>query len=162
MAKSNLNRRSFLKHSSAGMLGAGLIGGKGFNTRPERDNEEPPKIRGYKTLGRTGFRVSDLSLGYIFTESLAKAALNAGINLIETSEMYGRGNQERSLSNVIPDFRREDLFILSKISHRVKAYDTPEEIVARAEASLERLGTEYLDCYMIHGAETSGMVTAGA
>jgi predicted aldo/keto reductase-like oxidoreductase len=158
MKKPALNRRNFLKRSSAGMLGAGIIGNRTLNPQTEDPEDEPPMIRGYKTLGRTGFKVSDISLGVFFSDSIPRAALSTGINLIETGEMYGRGNQERSLGNLIPDLKREDLFILTKISHTVKEYQTPDEVIARAEASMERLQTDYLNCYMMHGAVSSEMV----
>jgi predicted aldo/keto reductase-like oxidoreductase len=158
MSKLNLNRRSFLKRSSAGVLGAGVLGNRSLNLNREQPDDNPPKIKGYKTLGRTGFSVSDLGLGMFFSESVPKAALKTGINLIETSEMYGRGNQERTLGNIIQNYNREDLFIVSKISHGVKEYHTADEVKSRAAASMERLQTDYLDCYMIHGALSSDMV----
>ena len=93
-----------------------------------------------------------------FLRNSSAGALGAGVNFIETSEMYGRGNQGRSIGKVIRDFKREDLFLLSKISHRDGEYHTVAEVISRAEASLERLQTDYLDCYMIHGADNSEMV----
>lgn len=157
MKKPGFNRRKFLKHSSAGLLGAGILGNHPLNQQPEDPDIEPPKIRGYKTLGRTGFRVSDICLGQFWSDSVARASLDAGINIIETAEMYGRGNQERSIGKIIRDFQREDLFVLTKITLRDK-WKTSDEVISRAEASMERLQTDYLDCYMIHGAESSGMI----
>jgi hypothetical protein len=158
MKKPALDRRNFLKRSSAGVLGAGILGDQALKTQMKNPGDEPPRIRGYKTLGRTGFRVSDISLGVFFSDSIPRAALETGINLIETGEMYGRGNHERSLGKVIPDLKREDMFILTKISHTVKEYQTTDEVIARAEASIERLQSDYLDCYMMHGAVSSEMV----
>jgi predicted aldo/keto reductase-like oxidoreductase len=158
----NLNRRNFLKRSSAGILGAGILGNRKPDPGLGDAGEDPPKIKGYKTLGRTGFRVSDISLGQFFSESTVRAALDSGINLIETSEQYGRGNQERTLGNILQDYRREDLFILTKISYWLKEYPTPEEVISRAEASMERFQTDYLDCYIIQGAESSERVKSEA
>lgn len=157
MKKQRLNRRNFLKHSSAGLLGAGMLGNRTLYPIQEDPYDDPPKIKGYKTLGRTGFKASDISLGNFNVESIPRAALNAGINLIETSEQYGWGNREKTIGRTIKDFNREDLFILTKISLK-KKWETAEEVTARAEASMERLQTDYLDCYMIHGALSSDMV----
>lgn len=161
MKKPNLNRRNFLRNTSLGLLGAGLVGKKGIATPSYDQNDEPPKIKGFKTLGRTGFRVSDLGAGWAFgsaNPTILKAVLNAGVNLIETSEMYSGGNDEKSVGTVIQDFRREDLFILSKIASKLKEFPTSQNVVSRAEASLERLQTDYMDCYMMHGVLTSEML----
>lgn len=158
MNRLNLDRRNFLKRSTAGMLGSGMLGNNALNQNKEATDDDPPRIKGYKTLGRTGFMASDLGLGAFFSDAIPKAALKAGINLIETSEMYGRGNQERTLGNIIRDYKRKDLFILTKISGQVKEYHTADEVKSRAIASMERLQTDYLDCYMIHGAEGSDAV----
>ena len=158
MKKQKFNRRKFLRNSSAGMLGAGVFGIKDLNLANQNSDNEPLKIKQYKTLGRTGFKVSDLGTGLFQHDAILKAVLNSGVNLIETSEMYGRGNHEKMIGKVIQDFQRENLFIVSKIAHTVKDYPTVEEVISRAEASLERLQTNYLDCYMIHEAQSSDMV----
>ena len=153
-----LNRRKFLRNSSAGILGAGIFGIKDSKLANQNPDNETPKIKQYKTLGRTGFQVSDLGTGIVEHDAVLKMLLNSGVNLIETSEMYRGGNHEKLIGKVIQNFQRENLFIVSKISHVVKDYPTVEEVISRAEASLERLETNYLDCYMIHAAQSSDMV----
>jgi predicted aldo/keto reductase-like oxidoreductase len=159
MRKNKLNRRKFIRNSSFGMLSAGIFGSRDINPVMQDPENDPPKIKGYKILGRTGFRVSDLGAGWDGGTGAPtlKAVLNAGINLIETSEVYSRGNHEKSIGTVIKDFRREELFIISKI-RRIEKYPTAAEVISRAEASLERLQTDYMDCYMIHGALSSATV----
>jgi len=152
------NRRKFLKNSSLGLLGAGLLGKKNIATPSEEEHDELPKITEYRTLGRTGFEVSDIGTGYPFSEAVLKAVINAGVNFIETSEMYGRGKNETLIGNVIKDFEREKLFIATKVAPKVKEFESPEDIIERANSSMERLQTKYIDCLMIHGAENSERV----
>ncbi len=156
MKNQKLNRRHFLRNSSAGALGAGIFGGFGLKPSAGDPGDEPPRIKGYKILGRTGFRASDICMGVCFSDSIYRAGLNAGINIIETSEMYSQGNEEKSLGRIMKDFKREELFLLTKITPKNK-WNTADEVIARAEASMKRLQTDYLDCYMIHGATSSEM-----
>ena len=80
-----------------------------------------------------------------------KAALHSGIaagmTLLDTAEMYGNGKAERLLGEVIGDFRREDLFLVSKVyPHNAGR----KHIFKSCQDSLERLGTDYLDLYLLH------------
>jgi diketogulonate reductase-like aldo/keto reductase len=81
----------------------------------------------------------------------AKRALRRGIELgmvhIDTAEMYGDGGAERLIGDAIRGLPREQLFIVSKVLPSNASYDG----TARAcDASLKRLGTDYLDCYLLH------------
>ena len=152
------NRRDFLKNSSLGFLGAGLLGKRNIATPSLEKQDELPKIKEYRTLGRTGFKVSDIGTGCPFSEAVLKAVLNAGVNFIETSEMYGRGNNETLIGDVIKDFDRESLFIATKVAPTLKEFDSSGDIIRRVNSSLKRLQTEYIDCLMIHGAENSERV----
>jgi predicted aldo/keto reductase-like oxidoreductase len=158
MKSSKLNRRKFLRSASTGIIGAGLLGTKASAMSSPEPQEEFPKIKAFRTLGRTGYSVSDISTGYPFNSSVLKAVLSSGVNLIETSEMYGRGQNERMIGEVIKDFDREKLFIVTKLAYSVKEYQSVQEIIDRANASLERLQTDYIDCFMLHGAENSERV----
>ncbi|MBQ6487644.1 MAG: aldo/keto reductase [Solobacterium sp.] len=70
-----------------------------------------------------------------------------GMNLIDTAEMYGDGASEKLIGDAIVPFDREKLFIVSKVypwnAGRRNIFDS-------CEASLERLGTDYLDLYLLH------------
>ena len=158
MKNHELNRRRFIRHTSAGIIGAGLLGTGAPSFGHQDSGDELPKIKAYRTLGRTGFTVSDIGSGMPPSESVLKALLASGVNLIETSEMYGRGNNERLIGNVIKDFEREKLFIATKVARNVKEYESADDVIQRANASLERLQTSYIDCFMIHGAESSERV----
>ncbi len=158
MKNHGLNRRRFIRNASAGIIGAGILGAKAPTAEAQEPEEEFPRITSYRTLGRTNFMVSDIGTGYPFSESTLKATLGCGVNMIETSEMYGRGNNEILIGNVIKDLEREKLFIVSKLAYSVKEYSSVQDIIDRANASLKRLQTDYIDCYMLHSAESSERV----
>jgi len=143
MIMKEINRRRFLATSSTGIIGVGASAG----LFPE--DEEEIKIKGYRILGRTGFKVSDIGCGpiNISNENLLKEILNAGVNLIDTANYYRNGNNERMVGRVIKDFNRNSIFLNTKIS--VSEVDTREDIVSRIRNSLERLDTEYLDGAML-------------
>jgi diketogulonate reductase-like aldo/keto reductase len=81
----------------------------------------------------------------------ARAALHAGIELgmvhIDTAEMYGNGRAEEIVGEAIRGFPRDSLFIVSKVLPSNASYDGT---IRACEASLGRLGVEFLDCYLLH------------
>ena len=81
----------------------------------------------------------------------AKRALRRGIALgmthVDTAEMYGDGASERLIGEAIRDVPREELFLVSKV---LPSNATFRGTIAACEASLERLDTDYLDCYALH------------
>ncbi len=81
----------------------------------------------------------------------AKRALRRGVELgmvhLDTAEMYGDGGAEQLLGEAIRGLPREQLFIVSKVLPSNASYDGT---IRACERSLERIGTEYLDCYLLH------------
>lgn len=76
-----------------------------------------------------------------------RAGLDAGMRLIDTAEMYGEGEAERLVGKAIAGYRREDLYLVSKVyPHNAGRNHLRESL----EASLDRLGTDYLDMYLLH------------
>ncbi len=154
-----LDRRGFIKASAFGLAGVGTALNAGpsrtAGTGAGRVAEEAPKIKSYRTLGRTGFKVSDIGVGtsQTFPTAVVAAALDAGVNYIDTGEGYGRGAAERSIAEAIKGRDRKSLFITTKI--RVDGLAGKEQVVEKARQSLERLQTEYLDCLMPIGLTTS-------
>jgi hypothetical protein len=66
MTKSKgINRRSFLKNTALGVVGAGIISNNTTLPGQETQQTQPgiPKVQAYRTLGRTGFKASDIGLG---------------------------------------------------------------------------------------------------
>ncbi len=74
-------------------------------------------------------------------------AIDHGINVIDTAEMYAGGHTEEVVGEAISPYRREQLFIISKVWNTNLHHDS---VLKSAEKSLERLGTKYLDLYLIH------------
>ncbi|MCK4700252.1 MAG: aldo/keto reductase, partial [Bacteroidales bacterium] len=153
MKNHKLNRRNFLRNTSLGFLGAGLLGKKGLATQSQDQENELHKIKGYRRLGRTGAMVSDIGSGVPYNESVLRATLKAGVNFIETSEGYGNGRNEELIGRVIKNFNREKVYIATKASPAYNIFKSTDDIIRRAEASLERLQTKYIDLYMIHQAQ---------
>jgi len=149
MENHKLNRRKFLRNSSLSVLGAGLLGEKSFANSLQDQDDEIPKIREYRTLGRTGFKVSDIGCGpaRMTNENLLKAVIDSGVNIIDTAEFYGNGNNEILVGKAIKGHDRKKLFINTKL--RIAETDKQEDIVLRTRKCLERLNTEYLDGMML-------------
>ncbi|KRO00154.1 aldo/keto reductase [Companilactobacillus kimchiensis] len=76
-----------------------------------------------------------------------KYGLDHGINVIDTAEMYGEGLSEKLVGNVIKDYHRDDLQLISKF---YPYHATPKLIEESLKASLKRLQTDYLDLYLLH------------
>jgi len=157
-----MNRRSFIKQSTLGLIGSGCLGRGVDSPRQVETDSETPRIKEYRTLGRTGFKVSDLGMGHVGDEGLLRTFLDAGVNYIDTSEGY-RYN-ERVLGNAMKNLDRKYLFITSKViadtssKHISQSNITKEGFLKRAYRILESLRTDYLDCLMISICETIEML----
>ncbi|HAG79582.1 MAG TPA: aldo/keto reductase, partial [Cyanobacteria bacterium UBA12227] len=126
----------------------------------------------YTTLGNTGLIVSRLSFGAMtfgtgelipgitnnidqtLADKMVSRALEAGINLFDTADAYRRGESEIMLGKALGN-RRHDVVISTKVGFRTGDAITDcglsyRHIIASAEASLKRLGTDYIDLYQIH------------
>lgn len=113
----------------------------------------------YRVLGTTGWTVSAITFGAwqigdaaywggdtVNGEAAVHAALDAGINLFDTAEMYGGGESERALGAALGP-RRGDVYIASKI---LPDHCVPGRVREACEASLRRLGTDWIDLHQIH------------
>lgn len=76
-----------------------------------------------------------------------QTALQLGYTHIDTAEMYGGGHTEQLVGQAIRGFQRQDLFLVSKVWHDHLRYD---RLLASCQASLDRLGVDYLDLYLVH------------
>jgi len=149
-------RRQFIKNSALGIIGTGLAGGHALSARqvPGRPAaqaapDEAPKIKEYRTLGRTGFKVSDISCGFILDEGVIRAAYESGMNYFDTAEEYP--GHHRVLARVIKTMDRKKVFITTKLE--ATKGETKEGFLKRARKALEELQTEYVDCLMMHCPE---------
>jgi diketogulonate reductase-like aldo/keto reductase len=76
-----------------------------------------------------------------------QTALQLGYTHIDTAEMYGGGHTEELVGQAIRGIKRQDLFLVSKVWPDHLRY---ERLLASCQASLDRLGVDYLDIYLVH------------
>jgi aryl-alcohol dehydrogenase-like predicted oxidoreductase len=82
-----------------------------------------------------------------------RAAIEAGINWIDTAEVYGDGVSESLVGRAVRG-RRDDVLVASKVAPRPEGTGfRPEEIAAACDASLSRLGIDAIDLYQLHWAD---------
>jgi predicted aldo/keto reductase-like oxidoreductase len=156
--KINLGRRDFLKATTLGLFGAGIAAKDGWARKKEsirpshQEAQEKPevKIKDYRLLGRTGFKVSDLATGYIQDEGIMGTMLDAGVNYIDTGESYPGSHQ--MIGKVIKGRDRKSIFITSKML--MEGETSKEGLIKRTQKILQDLDTEYVDCMMLHCPET--------
>lgn len=74
-------------------------------------------------------------------------AIDAGMHLIDTAELYAMGYTEELLGEVLGDYDRSSLFLTSKVMGELATYDGIHKAI---DKTLARLGTDYLDLYLIH------------
>ena len=117
----------------------------------------------YTTLGRTGLRVSVMGLGCggpsrvgqrtgkseAEQVTIIRQALDAGVNFIDTAEVY---QTEAVVGQAIKGLDRDKVVLSTKKSTWGESL-TPEDVRTSLEASLKRLGTEYVDVYHLHGVK---------
>ncbi len=122
----------------------------------------------YRQMGRTGLRLSSVSLGGWLTfggtvdaggtKSIVRAAIDEGVNFIDLADVYAKGESERAVGQAIAGIRRSDLVISSKVFGRMGEGPNDrglsrKHIMESVEASLKRIGTDYLDLYFCHRAD---------
>jgi diketogulonate reductase-like aldo/keto reductase len=81
--------------------------------------------------------------------AVLKLGLDLGINLIDTAEMYGEGGAEMIVGKAVAG-RRDEVFIVSKV---LPQHATRQGTIAACDKSLERLGTDRIDLYLLHWRE---------
>ena len=119
-----------------------------------------------RTLGRTGVHVSPLCLGAMMfggwgepdhdkSIAIIHRALDAGINFVDTADVYSRGESEEIVGKALAGGRRDDVVLATKFHGTMG--DDPNEggnsrrwIMREVEASLTRLQTDWIDLYQVH------------
>lgn len=76
-----------------------------------------------------------------------RLGVTLGLNLIDTAEMYANGRAEELVGKAIQPFQRTDVYLVSKV---MPSHGTKEKLIQCCEDSLRRLGTDYLDLYLLH------------
>ncbi len=107
----------------------------------------------YRRLGRTGLYISEIVLGGSpFPDwSLFRELVDRGINYLDTSDSYENGNSDRLIGRLFREIGRDKVYVHARF--HLSPRSTTASIVASAEASLKRLGTDYVDVFGIHGVE---------
>jgi aryl-alcohol dehydrogenase-like predicted oxidoreductase len=123
----------------------------------------------YRVLGRTGWKVSEISFGawaiggswgQVSDENSMAAlhqAIDCGVNFIDTADVYGNGRSERLIARLRKE-RKEEIIVATKAGRRlprqtVEGYSR-QNLVAWIEDSLRNLSTECLDLVQLHGPPT--------
>jgi aryl-alcohol dehydrogenase-like predicted oxidoreductase len=122
-----------------------------------------------RTLAHTGVKVSPLCLGAMMfgawgetdhdkSIAIIHRALDAGINFIDTADVYSRGESEEIVGKALAGGRRDNVILATKVHGTMG--DDPNEfgnsrrwIIREVENSLRRLGTDWIDLYQIHRPE---------
>ncbi len=124
----------------------------------------------YRILGRTGVEVSPLCLGAMMfgawgnrdhddSVRIIHAALDAGINFIDTADVYSAGESEEIVAKALAG-RRDEIVLATKFHGRMgegrnRSGNSRRWIVQEVEASLRRLQTDWIDLYQVHRPEPS-------
>ncbi len=133
----------------------------------------------YNTLGPTGLLVSEICLGTMtfstgegmwkaisgvdqkLADEILKRSFDAGVNFVDTADVYTNGESEKTLANAISNLGipRKDLVIATKVFGRTgkgrnDVGASRGHIMDGVEQSLKRLQTDYIDLYQIHAADT--------
>jgi aryl-alcohol dehydrogenase-like predicted oxidoreductase len=122
----------------------------------------------YRQLGHTGVEVSNLCLGTMMFGAwgnpdhedsirIIHAALDAGVNFVDTADVYARGESEEIVGKALRG-RRDDIVLATKVhgamgDDRNQRGNSRRWIVREVEDSLRRLGTDWIDLYQIHRPE---------
>ncbi len=121
------------------------------------ESGEKARITRFRTLGRTAFEVSDISIGGAGKEAnLYRYAYDHGINYFDTAESYGNGDNERKIGEALQHMDRKKVFITTKLE--IKDDDTEATLLDRFGKCQERLQTEYVDALYMHSVPTVGVL----
>jgi aryl-alcohol dehydrogenase-like predicted oxidoreductase len=142
----NSSRRSFLAASLA-FPAAGLVA-----------DAAPKEAAGglsYRTLGRTGLKVTSVAFGCMITSdaSVVERAADLGINYFDTARGYQGGNNERMVGAALKP-KRNQLYISTKSHARTRA-----AALAELDTSLQALGTDYVDIWYLHAVGSGDEIT---
>ena len=141
-----MNRRDFLK---VGVTGAAAS--LAFGSLAGLVRAEPAGTLAYRTLGRTGLKVTTLSFGAMLTPEyeVIRAGLDMGINYVDTARVYLNGRSEGIVGRALKGIR-DKVYVATKTKPKS---NTGDEIIGDVEASLENLGTDHIDVIQLHNVD---------
>jgi predicted aldo/keto reductase-like oxidoreductase len=143
----NRSRRQFLQAGLA-LPAAGLVSSKSLEAA-----FQPPPEAVYRTLGKTGLKVSGVGygIGFVPIPEVVARALDLGVNYFDTSRNYG--DSEKIFSGAIKGRRRDKIVIATKSGSSKK-----DAIIKDLEASLQALGADYVDVLHLHGRDNPSQI----
>jgi aryl-alcohol dehydrogenase-like predicted oxidoreductase len=120
----------------------------------------------YRTLGKTGFKVSEISMGtwqvggtwgsgfdHPLAEHILRPALDEGINFIDTADVYENGESEKAVGKILRN-SRERVYVATKCGRQINPHVnegyTPEKLRKYVESSLQRLAMDCIDLIQLH------------
>jgi len=152
MLSEKMGRRKFMKHISSVFLGA--MGSHFWSGIPFAHAEKKSDLE-YRTLGKTGLKVSSVSMGVMncSDQAVLLRAFDLGINFYDTADCYMRGHNEEMVGKAF-EGKRQKVFIQTK----VHAHDE-KKMRASVERSLRRLRTDYIDVLVWHNLSSPSEVS---
>jgi predicted aldo/keto reductase-like oxidoreductase len=141
-----IKRRDLLKIGVAGAAALGLTGvGNLFGA-------EPAATLAYRTLGRTGLKVTTLSFGAMLTpeSEVIRAGFDMGINYVDTARRYLNGRSEEIVGRALKGIR-DKVYVATKTQ---PASNTREAIMKDVETSLVNLQTDHIDLIQLHSLDS--------
>ncbi len=133
------------------------------DTHPEwKDAWKGSRVQDYRRFGRTEWNVSDIVLGTGSIrgengEQIARLAIERGVNYFDTSPDYSGAGSENAMGKALKSIPRDEIFVATKFCTPLGHLPTgtaPAKYVEAVEASLQRLGTDYVDLCHIHSVDT--------
>ena len=120
----------------------------------------------YRKLGKTGFNISEISLGTwqvggrwgepfneANAERIINKAIDEGVNFIDTADVYSDGESEAAVAKVVKS-RSEEIYFATKCGRQIQPHNnegyTPEKLTSYVEASLKNMKLETLDLIQLH------------
>jgi predicted aldo/keto reductase-like oxidoreductase len=122
--------------------------------RPLPSPETGPVFQ-YRTLGKTGLKVTTVGMGCMITSdgSVVERAADLGITYFDTARSYQRGNNERMVGAALKG-KRKNVVLSTKTEGRTKA-----DALAQIDTSLKELGTDFVDIWYLHGRSQPSEIT---
>jgi uncharacterized protein len=155
--KRHLSRRDFLK--TAGVVGTGSVLAAAGTLRPKNAPAAEGKAESTRVptrpFGKTGINVSILSLGGMFdipsNQLLLNQALKWGVTYWDTADCYEGGNSELGIGQFFGRYseKRKEVFLVTKSDSR-----EPKGMTELLDRSLDRMKTDFIDLYLIHGMKS--------
>jgi len=160
MLKKLIGRRDFMKSTLAGFGGLFFL--------PQIDMKQEIRVvdaKGkerkfiYRTLGKTGIKLPAINMGVMLTDNpnLVRVALDSGVVMLDTAQVYQRGQNEGMIGEVLKGRPRDSYVIATKArlpnNQTTGLYTeeaTEEAFLKKVDDSLKNLGLEYVDIYYHH------------